>query len=323
MAAALLLLIGGSIALAGQALDSNRGVDRPAPSAPPPPAPALLAPDFTVTRQQSIDLTGLRPNGLRVDQQYRLRVFVNGELVYERPLPGGEQFVIAGIPLAQDGNEIRAALVGAGGEGPRSGPVSVVRDDVAPIIRVVRPQPAATIYTAEETLRGRTEAGADMKVVEELTGLELQTSVQPDGRFEAALSLALGENPLLLRSQDKAGNVSRTRIVLVRAESAAALSLVISPAEVGLADLPMAIEMVVTVHDELGRPVDGAQVIFGLSPPNRPTMTYRTTSADGLASWPELEVGASSDAAGTWLVTVLAVLPSGTELREDKSFTVR
>jgi hypothetical protein len=39
--------------------------------------------------------------------------------------------------------------------------------------------------------------------------------------------------------------------------------------------------------------------------------------------WPELDIRSTEDPHGAWLVTVLAVLPSGTELRANKSISVR
>jgi len=77
------------------------------------------------------------------------------------------------------------------------------------------------------------------------------------------------------------------------------------------------------VRDELGRPADGVEVTFGLSPPNAATRTFRTTTLDGLAAWPDLQIVDDGYAAGTWLVTVRAVLSSGAELREDHSFSVQ
>lgn len=321
LAAALVLLVGGSIAFAGQTLDLS-GL-RPRPNAPPPPAPNVLAPATTLTRGSSASLTVIRPEGLRQDQGYLVRVYVNGVAALERDLPDGERLTLDDVPLEQGDNEIRVALVGSAGEGPRSVAVAVRRDDVAPVIRISRPDAAAALYEAEALLAGRTEPGADLVVTRVPGGDRIETAVQPDGGFQATLRLDYGENELLLRSRDQAGNVARTRIVLVRAESAASLTLTLSPTEVDASLLPAAVQLVARVQDEQGRPVDDAEITFALSPPNQPTITHRTTTRGGLAVWSDVELPATADSRGTWLATALAILPSGEELREDESLSVR
>ncbi|HYI22092.1 MAG TPA: hypothetical protein VEX62_05575 [Candidatus Limnocylindrales bacterium] len=319
VAAALLLLVGGSIAFGSQAL--NQPGSRPSVGAPPPPAPTVIAP-ARLTRAADIDLAVSRPDGLRSDQEYLVRVYVNGEAVRERPLPRAEQFRIEDVPLQQGDNDIRAALVGAGGEGQRSAAVAITRDDIAPDIRIISPEDTERIHTAEQLLTGRTEAGADMSIVSGRSGNSIPTSVDAGGRFEALLELTFGQNPLTLRSEDPAGNVSQTRIVLVRADSNASLVLTISPTEADAATLPTRLEIVATVHDEHGQPIDDAVVTFGLSPPNLATTTHHTRTSDGIATWQGVDVPASPNSRGTWRITALVTLSSGAELRADELLTV-
>ncbi|HLB44923.1 MAG TPA: hypothetical protein VJK49_06005 [Candidatus Limnocylindrales bacterium] len=323
LAGALVVLVGGSIALASGALGPGTPGSGTQSSAAPLPAPTLLAPAATITSADTVDLTLIRPTGLATGEDYQVRIFVNGELERERPLPAQEQFQVTRIPLVEGDNVIRAALAGGGGQGQLSVSITIVRDDVPPVIRVFRPQPGSTIYTQTEVLRGRTESGASMSVTDVLSGQELETIVQPDGRFETRLALALGDTQLVLHSRDGAGNEASTRITMRRADSLAALTLTISAAELRMADLPQRLEARAIIQDERGQPVDGAAVTFSLSPPNAATMTYRTSSVAGRATWPEMDIANLDDPLGTWLVTVLAVLPSGAELRDDESLTVR
>ena len=322
MAAALLILIGGSIAFASGALTPS-GTGEPASTSAPPPAPALVAPTDTITQADTIDLVVLRPDGLSRAEHYVVRVYVNDQMARERALPTTDQFDMPAVPLVEGENSIRAALVGDGGMGPYSAPISIMRDDIEPVIRVFRPQPNSTVYIADEVLRGRTEPGASLTATDLATTEVLETAVQPDGRFETALSLALGQNTLLLHSQDAAGNEASARINLTRADSLASLTLSVSNSDLRLQDLPLHLEAVAWVLDERGHPVDGVEVVFSISPPNTATMTYRTDAAAGRASWAGIEINGGTDAQGNWLVTALAVLPSGTELRDDESIIVR
>ncbi len=290
--------------------------------APPPPALTLIAPTARLTQSAEIDLAVSRPDGLRSDQEYLVRVYVNGVEVRERPLPRAEQFRIENVPLQQGDNDIRAALVGAGGEGQRSVAVAITRDDMAPDIRIISPEANERIHTAEHLLTGRTEAGADMAIVSGRSGNPIPTSVDASGRFEALLELTFGQNPLTLRSEDAAGNVSQTRIVLVRADSNASLVLIISPTEVEATSLPTHLEIVATVTDEHGQPIDDALVTFGLSPPSLATTVHHTTTSGGVATWQGVDIPASANSRGAWLVTALVTLASGAELRADESLTV-
>lgn len=316
---ALVLLAGGSIAFASQTLDHGRGTDIVVATAPPPPPPTLLAPSVDITRADTIDVTALAPTNLRRDQHYVVRVYVNDAQIRDVDLPDQEQFTIQNVPLDEGANSIRVSLVGDGGEGTQSAPVAITRDDIAPDIRVI--QPSDKVYTESETLVGKTEPGADISVTDG-GGHDLEASLQPDGRFSVDLLLAIGNNWLTLRSTDAAGNKSTSRVTIVRAPSAASLDLVVTPTDLFTADLPATVELTVNVHDELGRPVDGAEVTFSVSPPDRETTTYHATTANGRARLTNLTID-PGDATGPWLVTALAVLPSGTELRGDGSFSLQ
>jgi hypothetical protein len=321
LAVALLVLAGGAIVFAGGAL--NAPGNTPGSSAMPLPAPQIVAPEQLLTRDATVDLTLLRPTGLDPATEYTLRITVNGDTERERPLPDQEQFVITGVALAEGENSIRAALIGSAGVGAASPAIMIARDTTAPVIRVTRPEPGATVYSERYSMRGRTEAGASLSVVDAASGTAISTSVDPDGRFTTELILALGDNQLLLSSRDPAGNTASTQIVIRRADSLAALTLTLSDDRLKAEDLPQRLVATVHIQDEQGRPVEGAQVTFSVSPPNATTMTYRTTSVAGEANWSELDIASADDPLGSWLVTVLVELPSGLELRTNKSISVR
>lgn len=289
----------------------------------PLPAPQILAPEQALTRESTVDLTLLRPTGLGPATDYTLRITVNGATERERPLPNQEQFIVAGVALAEGENSIRAALLIDGAVGATSPAITVTRDTTPPVIRVTRPEPGATVYSDGLVMRGRTEAGASLIVVDVASQTELATAVDADGRFSTQLTLALGDNQLLLSSRDPAGNTASTHFSITRADSLAALTLTVSDDRLKAEDLPQRLVATAHIQDERGLPVDGAQVTFSVSPPNATTITYRTTSVAGQAEWPELDIASADDPLGSWLVTVLVELPSGMELRANKSISVR
>jgi hypothetical protein len=199
---------------------------------------------------------------------------------------------------------------------------SATPDHQAPSIRVTEPTADQTIYTSSVMLRGRTEAGANLDVLDEASNEHLPVQVDPDGRFTATIPLEVGHNWLTLTSKDQAGNVGHERVDLVRTASAASIELLVDATKVDFASLPQQIPVSATITDDLGNPADGTPVTFSVSPPNAATITYATTSDHGHASWPDLTVNDDPQSVGQWLVTVLAQLPSGNELRGNASFKV-
>jgi hypothetical protein len=286
------------------------------------PAPQLLTPEVVLTRASTMDLTLIRPSGLDSATDYTVRITVNGENALERPLPDQEQFVMAGVPLTEGENSIRAALMDSTGIGATSAALIVTRDTTAPTIRVTRPEPGSTVYTDEETLRGRTEPGASIEVTD-AAGSPVAASVDAEGRFSADVTLVLGANQWQISSRDLAGNLASTHVALNRTDSLATLTLDVSDDTLKAAELPQKLIATAYVQDEHGQPIDGAQVTFSLSPPNATTLTYRTTSAAGKAIWSDVDIASADDPHGSWLMTVLVELPSGTELRANKSISVR
>jgi hypothetical protein len=318
IAAALVLLVGGSIAFASQQLDKGRGQTPVAVGPPAPPALTVLPPAAAITRATTIDLTAVTPANLRDDQRYTVRVFVNDKPVDRVDLPGHDQFTLKDIPLDEGVNSIRTTLVGSGGESPFSAAIAITRDDVPPVIRIL--EPTDRVYTDTELLQGKTEAGADIQISDG-AGHDIEATISADGRFSAPLELNVGNNDLTLRSTDLAGNKTTNSATIVRAPSAASIVLSVTPTELYAPGLPATVELTATVRDELGRPLDGAVVTFGVSPPDRETTTYAATAENGRARFDGLRID-PGDANGAWLVTALATLPSGVELRADSSFSL-
>jgi hypothetical protein len=127
----------------------------------------------------------------------------------------------------------------------------------------------------------------------------------------------------VLSSRDLAGNTATAHVVITRAASAATVTLTLSDDQIKTADLPQRVIATAFIQDERGQPVDGAEVTFSVSPPNATTITYRAVSVAGEAKWPDLDIRNADDPVGAWLVTVFVELPSGAELRQNKTVNVR
>jgi hypothetical protein len=322
VAGAFVLLVGAGMAFAGNALRQDA-----APPAEPPAAgligvATLIEPGTPLTRADSIDVEGTLPPDLVRGPDSTIVGLVNGEQAREQPVPTGDGFAVDDVPISEGENEITVFLAVDDRTGPPSLPITVTRDTTAPDVRITRPEPGITVYGGRETLRGRTEAGATIEIYEAGNDRELSATITTDGRFEAPVELAMGENDFTLRSVDAAGNRTTVHHVITRDVTLASITLSASVAELTLADLPAEVTFTTNVRDEQGARSDGATVTFSLSPPNRETTTYQATTHNGQAHWADVAISSSTSSRGTWLATVLLVLPSGEELREDVAFVV-
>jgi len=323
-----LLLLGGSLVLAGQALDPG-GQQRPGAGSstdppPVPPAPALLPVEQALVAASSIDLEVALPDGLTPRRAHRLRVYVNDELVRERRLPDDPLARLADVPLEQGQNRVTAALAGPGGESLHSAALLLERDDEAPVIHISSPA-SRNVFTPEVTLRGRTEGGALLTLRNTTNEEEYELDVAEDGLFEVRLSLTVGENVLSLRSRDRAGNRGRATLRLMRVESGAAVSLEVRPAQLRLEDLPASISLYARVQGLRGEALHGVAVTFSLSVPGQQTLTYQATSQSGLAVWRDIRLPRDGAHEGHGLATVMVVLGEvqGEEVTLQDSAAIR
>ncbi|HUR15937.1 MAG TPA: hypothetical protein VMZ33_01510 [Candidatus Limnocylindrales bacterium] len=317
-----MLTVGASMALAGNAMREGPGSPTQPPGVQTPGAATLIQPAPDITQDASVDITGTLPPNLARIGESTLRVFVNGDQVRERDLPAEQQFVLDDVPLVEGHNEITVGLTVDGHSGAQSAPVSITSDSTAPEIQILRPEPGTIAYAGRETMRGRTEAGASIEIYARGSEQELPVSIGGDGRFEAVIVLAMGDNDFTLRSIDLAGNPTTVHHVITRQVTLASITLNSSIEEVALAGLPAAVDLTANVRDEHGGKLEGVDVVFSLSPPTRATTTYRATTRNGVARWSNVSIPDSPTSVGTWLATVLVILPSGEELREDVAFVV-
>jgi hypothetical protein len=189
---------------------------------------------------------------------------------------------------------------------------------VAPEVKII--EPTERVYDDTVLLLGQTEPGADIHVVD-AAGHDISATIQRDGRFSAPVDLHLGSNVLTLQSTDAAGNKQTSQATIVRAVSAADMQLTVTPTEMYAPDLPRTVDITATLRDEMGQPVDGTVVVFGVSPPDSATTTYTAQVDKGKARFTGVRLDAG-DAPGQYLVTALTTLPSGLELHAGSSFSL-
>lgn len=327
-----LLLAGVLVAFAAQALLSRGTGQTPDASSSPSPSfvlvanvspPTLDAP-VALTRDATITISGRLLDELPAGGPYNLRLYVNDELRSETRLGRRETtFSIADVPLAEGDNTISAAIAGAVDESAHSAPVSVTRDGTAPRIQISSPAAGSIVYGETMLLTGTTEANASVKVVDRANGAQAETTAGTSGVFSVLLALQSGTNTLEVSAVDLAGNSSRKQMSVSREESQAAVTLTLSRDSFEVATLPQTISMAAQVLGPDGKPLDGAEVTFSISPPGQMTVTHDTTTENGTASWNDYPLTSDGGLTGHGLVTVLVTLPGGQTLAESAAFTFR
>jgi hypothetical protein len=324
-----MLIVGATVVLAGQAALNDSGIGgrpsatMPSPSPTPglPPPPTLLQP-VAVTRAPAIDVQVGLPSVTPV-ARHRLLLYVNDQLVVDRRLPRSDSYTARDVPLDAGENVISATIRGPGGESLPSTAVHVTRDLIPPLIIVSSPTGNLPVIEPALTLRGTTEPDATLSVVNNTTGQSLTMTTTDGGAFELSVQLAMGTNELLLEATDVAGNRASTNLAVVHSESRAAVSLSVSPMAIDRSRLPVRIDLVADVTDELGQRPDGAAVTFSLSPPGQPTVTYQATTIAGRAAWRSYRLPAEGTSKGFGRASVVVELASGDTLQKTAPFSLR
>lgn len=335
-----LVLVGGTIALAGSgALDPGLEADpslepsalaATSPSATttalpssPLPAPSLAGSATAVTREGEWQVKALIPGGVPDRRRSRLLVYRGDEVVAEARLGRGEEQIIGNIPLRRGENRLSVSIRGPAGEGPASPQLVVTRDDVAPEISIVDPAAGAEVNAERITVSGDTEAGSQLTLSNVTTDRSTSAAVAGDGSFRGEIGLGPGTNELTLRATDAAGNEDTAQLTVIRGEGVAEARLTLSETDFAVRRLPGAISLRVLVMDAEGATVDGAEVVFSLSPPGLPTNTYRTVTTRGQASWLDVSMPRDGATPGNGFATARVTLADGSLVDVVAPFTFR
>ncbi len=335
-----LVLVGGTIVLAGSgALDPGHEADgSPDPSAlaatspsatatalpsSPLPAASLAGAATALTREEEWQVTALIPRGVPDRRRSSLLVYRGDEVVAEARLGRGQEQVIENIPLRRGENRLSVSIRGPAGEGPASAQLVVTRDDVAPEIDIVDPEPGAEVNAERVTVSGDTEAGSQLILSNVTTNRSTLAAVADDGSFLGEIDLGPRTNELTLRATDAAGNEATAQLTVIRGEGVAEARLTLSQTDFAVRRLPDSISLRVLVMDAQGAAVDGAEVVFSLSPPGLPTNTYRTVTTRGEASWLDVSMPRDGATPGDGFATARVTLADGSLLDVVAPFTFR
>ncbi len=290
----------------------------PSPLARPDP-PHLVTPTNAYTNQPSWDVQGFAPASA-LGNGYSVRIYVDGKIAKEQQLGPTADFTVPAVPIPSGRSTITATIVGPGGESDPSAPISVVFDNVPPAIILSAPKDGAVVNGSTVTVSGRTQTGSTVVVRNDNTR-QSTTAVATNALFSIEVALGPGTNHLTVTATDPAGNTTTKNLTVIGGSGQTTVSLHLSNARLALTSLPKAISMVVTVLDQNGAPLDGAQVAFTLQVPGLTPVTFDATTVDGRATW-TTTIPKDGVTPGNALVTVLVTTPDGKQLTKTGSFAI-
>jgi glucodextranase-like protein len=258
------------------------------------------------------------PAGVAGSRGVRIRIYVNERKAKEQAVGKQTAFTVRSVPLANGNNEIRASLVGPGGESSLSNVVELLFDIVPPAVTISDPPDGTVVNATSVTVRGTTEPGSTI-TIRNVTNDKSATGAVSEGRFAIAVPLAEGQNALTIAVVDRGGNRVERQLSVMKGDGVLKVSLSLSRSLIYRTRLPGPLTASVSVLDPDARPIDGAKVTFSMSPPGLPTSTFEATTIDGTASW-TITVPREGAMAGKGFATVLVILPDGRVVRDSQQF---
>ena len=162
--------------------------------------PLIVAPDPATVASSTITIRGSLPDDLLGISNALLRISVVGtdgaqRIGAEIELPRTPGFELSGVPLTEGENEITAVVVVDGVARTPSDPISVTRDNTAPVVEITSPTPGQLVSGAEVTVRGTSEAGVEILLRNDTSGLTASGKANGDGKYAVNISLRDGGEP--------------------------------------------------------------------------------------------------------------------------------
>ena len=223
---------------------------------------------------------------------YTVRLYVTLEdedpqLVVEEPVGDISVQVLAGVGLAAGRNDMQAAIMGPAGESERSAVATWVLDQSKPKVSVISPKNNAQVKKAVITVKGKSQAGAEIRLQNATNGAIATTVAGKDNLWETTLAIADGSNAITVTATDPAGNENTAKLNVRKGSGHLTAILTSSAYRFKASKLPKSITLTVAVTGPDGRRVAGATALFTISVPGLEAIVSGevTTNKSGVASF--------------------------------------
>jgi hypothetical protein len=303
---------GGLVSQVGAVAGSPKPTEAPALS----DAPSIEVPEQPYTNKDKVDVTVNVPPAVTGLEGYTVRLYVTLEdqdpqLLVEVPVGKIAVQVIPAVGLSSGRNDIQAAIMGPAGESERSAVATWVLDQSKPKVSVISPKNNAQVKKATVTVKGKSQAGAEIRLTNAANGAIATTVVGQDNLWEATLAIADGSNAITVTARDPAGNENTTELNVRKGSGRLTANLTSSAYRFKASKLPRSITLSVAVTGPDGRRLSGATALFTISVPGLEAIVSGEvpTNKSGVASFTTtIPAGATP---GGGLATVLVTSGDG------------
>ena len=308
---------GGFVAQVGEVAGSPKPTDSPDLA----DAPSIEVPEKPYTNQDKVDVTVNVPPAVTGLEDYTVRLYVtlkdqDPQLIMEEPVGDISVLVLSGVSLAAGRNDLQAAIMGPAGESERSAVATWVLDQSKPKVSVISPKDNAQVKKAVVTIKGKSQAGAEIRLTNAANGAIATVVAGKDNLWETTLAIADGSNAITITATDPAGNENATQLSLRKGSGRLTAALTSSAYRFKASRLPKDITLKVAVTGPDGRRVAGATALFTISVPGLEAIVSGevSTNKSGVASFTTtIPAGATP---GGGLATVLVT--SGNDTITDR-----
>lgn len=308
---------GGFVAQVGEVAGSPKPTDSPDLA----DAPSIEIPEKPYTNQDKVDVTVNVPPAVTGLEDHTVRLYVtlkdqDPQLIMEEPVGDISVQVLSGVGLAAGRNDLQAAIMGPAGESERSPVATWVLDQSKPKVSVISPKDNAQVKKAVVTIKGKSQAGAEVRLTNAANGAIATVVAGKDNLWETTLAIADGNNAITITATDPAGNENATQLSLRKGSGRLTAALTSSAYRFKASRLPKDIALKVAVTGPDGRRVSGATALFTISVPGLEAIVSGevSTNKSGVASFTTtIPAGAMP---GGGLATVLVT--SGSDTTTDR-----
>lgn len=288
-------------------------------------SPRIASPAQPYTNVATIELSVSVPVEVVGDATAKVRVYLALEGLAPAPVVdvavGTTSRMIIPFELTTGRNDISATLFRGDAESEQSPIVTYILDQEPPKITVTSPKNGAAIDSPDVTIKGSTQAGTSLVVLNAANGTSISSVAAADGKFEFGLPLAPGTNEITITGTDPAGNVGNTTFKLIQGSSKMGVRLTASSYRISVSKHPASLQLVVLVTDPSGSPLRGAQAFFTLQIPGlAPISNGLVTGADGRAVFTTPLVGTLTTGGGLGTVLVTSDLYGTSSDRVNLTF---
>ena len=314
---------GGLVAQVGNLAGSPRPTQTPDAAS----APTINPRPETVTNRETVDLTINLPIAVTGKPDYTLRVYVTLKdaqpvILLERPVASTAVQVITAVPLSPGRNDLQAAIFGPGGESERSQVAAWILDQSKPKISIVSPKNNAQVKQSPVTVKGKSQAGAEIRLANASNGAIATATAGTDGLWATTIEVGNGGNGITVTATDPAGNQNTTTLNVRKGSGRLTAILNGSAYRFSASKLPRKVTFTVTVTDPDGRRLAGAVALFTVSVPQINTIVSGEirTDGNGVASFTtNIPSGAMK---GLGLATVLVTTDRAGSVSDRQVLTV-